>query len=236
MKVKLLTIAAILSLIILGVYFFNKQFQVVTKSNKESQEMQPNLHTASTTKVLTIIAFGDSLTAGYGVLLEESYPYLLEKRLQKEYRNIRVINMGVSGETTTAGLERVEFIVSKKPSLVLLGLGANDMLRSSSPAIAKENLVTILQRLQEKKVPVILLGMKSTTSNGKVYEEDFNAIYSSLAKEYNVPLVPFFLEGVALNPSLNISDGIHPNKEGYEKIIEKNILPVLLPVLKNSNL
>ncbi len=231
---KILIYVLVITLIGTGVYFLTiKQIESNTMK-PEGVGVQPN-ETIKEEK-FTIIAFGDSLTAGYGVSLEESYPALLERELVRSNKNIEVINMGVSGETTTGSLDRVDFILSQKPSLVLLALGANDMLRASSPKIAKENLRIILQRLQQEGVSVVLLGMRSTASNGLDYVEAFDDIYPSLAKEYGIPLVPFFLEGVALNPSLNNSDGIHPNKNGYEKIVKENILPVLLLVLKDKGL
>ncbi len=190
--------------------------------------------TATDKKEYIIIAFGDSLTAGYGISLEDSYPSILEQELQKTYKNIRIVNMGVSGETTTGGLERVPFVLSQNPSLVLLGLGANDMLRATPPSITKENLTKILTAFKEQNIPVVILGMRSQLSNGPVYRQEFDAIYPALAKQFNTPLVPFFLEGVALRQSLNISDGIHPNRQGYERIIDENILPILLPTLKKN--
>lgn len=193
-----------------------------------------NSELTNNNKPFVIVAFGDSLTAGYGVSLDESYPSLLENKLKELNSNIQVINMGVSGEVTTAGIERVDFVLSQKPSLVLLGLGANDMLRASSPVKTRDNLEIIINRFKDANIPVILLGMKSVASNGEEYRALFDPIYPSLAQKYNLPLVPFFLEGVALNPALNTNDGIHPNKSGYEKIINDNILPVLLPILENN--
>lgn len=228
MKPMQLTFYVISALIIIvsTVVFF------VTKNSTQSTVSHGNRNTSQTERAsYTIIAFGDSLTAGYGVSLEESYPYILEQELLKRDKNIRVLNMGVSGEVTTAGLERVEFVLAQKPSLVLLGLGANDMLRASSPEITRTNLEIIIERFKEADVPIILLGMKSVASNGEEYRAVFDSIYPFLAKKYAIPLVPFFLEGVALNPRLNTPDGIHPNKAGYEKIVQDNILPVLLPTL-----
>ena len=233
---SILTISVI-SIILLGAGYY----LLVKKSTPVSSALpttQKNGNPMETIKgePLSIIAFGDSLTAGYGELLENSYPSLLEKELLKQGFNVKLINMGVSGETTSAGLDRVDFVLSQNPSIVLLGLGANDMLRASSPEIARKNLRTIIQSLQQRGVSVVLLGMKSTASNGTAYRGEFDALYPTLAKEYGIPLVPFFLDGVALNASLNTNDGIHPNKAGYEKIIQTNILPILLPVLKSKGL
>jgi acyl-CoA thioesterase-1 len=181
---------------------------------------------------LTIVAFGDSLTAGYGVDLSESYPYLLEKRLREEKLNVKVINMGVSGETTQGGVDRASFVLEQNPDVVLLGLGANDMLRSLPPALVKANLDSIIKTLIDADKKIVLLGMKSSITNGGAYRQEFDVIYKDLSEKYKLTLVPFFLEGVALRPSLNTSDGIHPNKAGYEKIVDENIIPILLPYLK----
>lgn len=220
----------VLGMCVLIILFFTMR----TASEDTEVSIVPTnvLNDSSKDASYTIIAFGDSLTAGYGVSLEESYPAILERALRERNLDVRVINMGVSGEVTTAGVERVDFILSQKPSLVLLGLGANDMLRASSPQIARTNIETIVRRLTDAQVPVILLGMKSVASNGDTYREEFDPIYPSLALQYRIPLVPFFLEGVALDPALNTRDGIHPNALGYEKIVRENILPILLPVLE----
>jgi acyl-CoA thioesterase-1 len=178
-----------------------------------------------------IVAFGDSLTAGYNVRLEESYPNQLALLLQKDRPNVRVTNMGVSGETTTGGLSRVDFVIAQNPKLVLLGLGANDMLRGTDPTLTRRNLEQILTTLQAAGISVVLLGMQSQSSNGADYVQQFNAIYPNLAEKYQVPLVPFFLLGVVLDPALNTGDGIHPNAQGYAKIIRENLLPVLEPLL-----
>lgn len=228
MKFKIIIPLLVVSVFI-GLFYFTvrtKEESTPGSNSIKSNPIPENRHNE-----FTIVAFGDSLTAGYGVSLNESYPSMLEKELQKKISNVKVINMGVSGETTTAALERIDFVLSQKPNLVLLGLGANDMLRSSSPATAKKNLRAILQKFKDANIPVVLLGMKSVANNGKEYAAEFDSIYPPLAKEFNVQLVSFFLEGVALDPSLNTSDGIHPNKAGYEKIIQQNILPVLDPLL-----
>ena len=231
MKSTVIIIIMLILFLSISYFLYTKEQKKTSLKNQLAKESL--IATSTNNEVFTIIAFGDSLTAGYGVPLEESYPSFLEKELQKRNKNIVVVNMGVSGETTTGGLDRVDFILSQKPSLILLGLGANDMLRSSSPIIAKENLRKMLQRITNGNVKVILLGMKSVASNGKTYNDEFDVIYTTLAKEFNVPLVPFFLEGVTRNPSLNTNDGIHPNKAGYEKIVKENILPIILPLVAN---
>lgn len=203
---------------------------------KDSPSPQRETATTTTKETVTIAAFGDSLTAGYGVDLTESYPYLLEKKLLEKNIKVNILNMGVSGETTQGGLDRVSFILEQNPDIILLGLGANDMLRSLPPSLVRDNLDAMLKTFTDANKKVVLLGMKSSITNGSAYRQEFDSIYEDLAKKYNVPLVPFFLSGVALRSSLNISDGIHPNKAGYEKIIDDNILPVLLPYLKKSGI
>ena len=189
-------------------------------------------------KEFTIVAFGDSLTAGFGVDLKDSYPSILEDILNEsiEYKkynvSFKVINMGVSGESSSGGLDRVDFVLEQKPNLVLIGLGANDMLRSTDPILVRSNMDSIVQKIVLNKVPAILMGMQSAAGNGREYKESFDSIYPSVAKKYNLALVPFFLEGVVLVPSLNTADGIHPNRVGYEKIINANILPVLNQVIE----
>lgn len=205
-------------------------FFVFFMRNEQNTPRTKNTQASSTEQskaAFTIVAFGDSLTAGYGVELKDSYPAQLEKKLQQEGYDVRVINMGVSGETTTAGLDRVDFILKQKPDLVLLELGANDMLRGTPPSVTAKNIDAIVSKVTSAQVPTILLGMQSTSSNGAAFASEFNTLYPSIAKKYNIPLVPFFLEGVALNPVLNTQDGIHPNKDGYRYIIENHIFPIV---------
>jgi acyl-CoA thioesterase-1 len=210
---------------------------LMQKSTISSHNTLPSTTTAL--PEFKIVAFGDSLTAGYGVNLGDSYPSQLEKELNSnstfsEFNHVfKVINMGVSGETTTGGLDRVDFVLSQKPDLILFGLGANDMLRSTQPELVFSNLDAMMQKFSKSGVPVILLGMQSVASNGQRYKKEFDDMYPTLAKTYNVPLVPFFLKDVVLVSALNTTDGIHPNQAGYELIISNNILPTLTPVLSN---
>ena len=218
------TIIAIVVLISVGVFLYNK----------DEKSSAVNNTTQETSEAYKIVAFGDSLTAGYGVKLEESYPSILEKYLKVENPNIEIVNMGVSGETTTGGLDRVDFVISQNPQLVLLGLGANDMLRSTDPEITKGNLEKMILAFKQKNIPIVLMGMKAQASSGFSYKRKFDSIYADLAKKHDVALVPYFLENVVLVRSLNIDDGIHPNREGYEKIAQENVLPVVRKVLKNE--
>lgn len=173
-----------------------------------------------------IVAFGDSLTAGLGVDAEEAYPALLERRLQAEGYSCRVVNAGVSGDTTAGGIRRVEWLLKGKPDLVVLELGANDGLRGLDVRQTEENLAQIIQRLQGAKVRVVLAGMRLPTNYGRGYTTAFESIYPRLAARYHVVFVPFFLEGVAADPNLNQADGIHPTAAGYKVIVE-HLLPTV---------
>jgi len=221
----LVAVAGLGILVYLGV-FTSGRSETTTKTDSSTR-------TDVTREEFKIVAFGDSLTAGLGVDLKDSYPSILETILNTDpkYRALNrkflVINMGVSGETTTAGLERVDFVLAQKPDLILFGLGANDMLRSTNPDLVEKNLTTIVEKLTKSGTPVIILGMQSAASNGFIYKRNFDGIYPTLSKTYNLPLVPFFLAGVALETSLNTADGIHPNRAGYEQIINENLLPIL---------
>lgn len=177
-----------------------------------------------------IVAFGDSLTAGLGVEADESYPAQLQRRLDSLGYHYRVINAGVSGDTTAGGLRRVPWILNNKPELVILELGANDGLRGLSVDHARNNLRQIISQLQEGGTTVVLAGMKLPPNYGYEYTAQFEAMYRMLANEYELALIPFFLEGVGGSSSLNQADGIHPTKEGYEIIVD-HILKVLTPVL-----
>lgn len=178
-----------------------------------------------------IVAFGDSLTAGLGVSADDSYPAQLQRRLDTLKYRYRVINAGVSGDTTAGGLRRVPWVLNSKPELVILELGGNDGLRGLSLDQTKSNLDQIILRLQRAGVTVILAGMKLPPNYGQEYTTSFEAIYRTLAKHYHLPLIPFFLEGVAASPTLNQADGIHPTKEGYRIIVEQ-ILKTLSPLLE----
>ncbi|NGZ10046.1 MAG: arylesterase [Nitrospira sp. LK70] len=177
-----------------------------------------------------IVAFGDSLTAGLGVEADESYPAQLQRRLDSLGYHYRVINAGVSGDTTAGGLRRVSWILNNKPELVILELGANDGLRGLSIDHAKSNLRQIIRQLQDGGTTVVLAGMKLPPNYGHEYTARFEAMYRMLAKEYDLALIPFFLEGVGGSSSLNQADGIHPTREGYEIIVDQ-VLKVLRPVM-----
>lgn len=177
-----------------------------------------------------IVAFGDSLTAGLGVAAEQAYPARLQRRLDDEGLRYRVINAGVSGDTTAGGVRRVDWVLKSRPDFVILELGANDGLRGLSLEETKANLERIIKRCQEASVTVILAGMKLPPNYGREYTKGFEAIYPALAKQYRLTLIPFFLDGVAGSTSLNQADGIHPTSEGY-RIIADKVLEIVKPLL-----
>ncbi len=179
----------------------------------------------------TIVAVGDSLTAGYGLDESAAYPDLLETKLQAAGYNYQVVNGGVSGETSSGTLSRMEWIMTLAPDIVLLETGANDGLRGIDPQLAEENIRNILRILKEKNVVVLLAGMKMVWNLGPAYVAQFNAIYPKLAKEFDVVFMPFFLEGVAMKGELTIGDGIHPNALGY-KLITENIYPYAVQAIE----
>jgi acyl-CoA thioesterase-1 len=174
-----------------------------------------------------IVLFGDSLMAGYGLPNEHHLSVVLEQRLKDQGKNIKVINGSVSGSTSSGGLNRAEWTLSEANiDLMILSLGANDMLRGIKPIETKKNLEGIINIAQAKNIKVMLAGMIAPNSHSAEYKKNFDKIYPDISKKYNIPLIPFLLEGVALKPEYNLSDGMHPNKEGtliISKTIEKNI-------------
>lgn len=178
-----------------------------------------------------LVAFGDSLTAGYLLRPDESFPAQLSKALSAKGYAVDVINAGVSGDTTAAGLERFEWAIPEGTEAVILELGANDALRGQSPANAKSNLDTIITKLKQRNIAVLLTGMVAPTNWGADYTRDFDGMYRDLAAKHGLPLYPFFLEGVALDKSLNLDDGLHPNSKGVAKIVE-NIMPEVEDLLR----
>ncbi|HET6466733.1 MAG TPA: arylesterase [Nitrospiria bacterium] len=177
-----------------------------------------------------IVAFGDSLTAGLGVAEEEAYPAVLERKIHEAGFPYRVVNAGVSGETTAGGLRRVTWILQNRPEIVILELGANDGLRGLSLLETKKNLTGIIEALQREHVRIVLAGMRMPPNYGKEYTEAFEKIFPELAGRYRLTLIPFFLEGVAARPNLNQADGIHPTAQGYQ-IVVNNLWPKLEPLL-----
>jgi acyl-CoA thioesterase-1 len=180
-----------------------------------------------------IVAMGDSLTAGLGVAPEQSYPALLERMLAERGLAFRVINAGISGETSSGARSRIDWVLRLKPEIVILETGANDGLRGIDPALIEENIDAIITRLENEGVTVILAGMMMVTNLGPDYVSAFNQVYPRLADHHQLIFMPFFLEGVAAEPSLNQADGIHPNSAGYG-VIASNVLPFVEQAIKAS--
>jgi acyl-CoA thioesterase-1 len=185
---------------------------------------------SDTGTVPTIVAFGDSLTAGFGVSSDEAYPSRLERRLREEGYAYRVVNAGVSGDTTAGGLRRVDWVLKARPKIVILELGANDGLRGLSPERTRDNLAQIIERLRTAGATVILAGMRVPPNYGDDYARAFEAVFPELARRYHLPLIPFFLDGVATDPSLNQPDGLHPTADGYRVIVDR-LWPRVRPLL-----
>ena len=173
-----------------------------------------------------IVGFGDSLMAGFGLNAGEGFTEKLQTMLQAEGRDVEVMNAGVSGDTTSGGLSRLDWSVPDGTQLVILELGANDMLRAISPEITEKNLDAMLAKLKARKIPVLLAGMRAAPNLGTDYQAAFDAIYPRLAEKYGATLYPFFLDGVAADPKLLQADGLHPSAKGVEIMVGR-ILPTL---------
>jgi acyl-CoA thioesterase-1 len=181
-------------------------------------------------KPLTILAFGDSLVAGFGLGSKEGFVAKLEAALKAKGIEARVVNAGLSGDTSAGGLARLDWALEPKPDFAIVELGANDGLRGLDPAQTRANLDAILTKLKAKSVPVLFAGMYAPPNMGPDYAKLFNALYPELAQKHGVGFYPFFLEGVAANAALNQPDGIHPNAKGVDVIVEK-ILPHVLKLI-----
>lgn len=176
-----------------------------------------------------IIAFGDSLFAGYGLDPRDSYPSKLEAALRAKGVNAKVVSAAVSGDTTAAGLQRLQFTLDSQqaaPELFILELGGNDLLRGLSPAETRANLAQMLAVLRDAKVPVLLMGMRAPPNYGPEYQAQFDAMYRDLAREYGAALIPFWLEDIYREPELFQSDRIHPTAEGIERLVASTIAEV----------
>jgi acyl-CoA thioesterase-1 len=173
---------------------------------------------------IKIVAFGDSLLAGFGLRANESFPAQLENALKKRGHDVDVANAGVSGDTTTGGLSRLDWSIPDGTNAVIIVLGANDMLRGMEPELARKNLSEMIKRLKDRKIEILIGGMRAAPNLGADYARKFDSIYADLAKEHDILIYPFFLDGVAGQRDLNMSDGIHPTPKGVSLIVER-ILP-----------
>lgn len=181
----------------------------------------------------TVVCLGDSLTEGYGVAPEDSYPSLLQRHFDAEGLEVNVVNAGVSGATSASAVSRLRWQLRGEPDIVVVALGANDGLRGVEPASTRKNLQSLIGVAREAGVRVVLAGMKLPPNYGPDYLREFERIFPELAKENDLPLIPFLLEGVAADPALNLADGIHPNAEGY-RVVVQNVLSTLAPLVAEA--
>lgn len=177
-----------------------------------------------------ILVFGDSLAAGFGLPLEASFPARLEARLAADGTRARVLNAGVSGDTTAGGLARLDWALADKPDLVILELGANDALRGIDPDTVRANLDAMIGKIRASGAKLLLAGMRAPPNWGEAYKKRFDALYPELAKAHGVELYPFFLDGVAMEPALNQPDGLHPNARGVAAVVDR-IAPYVAKLL-----
>lgn len=176
---------------------------------------------AANAEPFRIVGFGDSLMAGYNLDAGEGFPEKLQAALRTRGHDVVIANAGVSGDTTSGGLSRLDWSIPDGTQLVILELGANDMLRGIDPALVEQNLDKMLARLKERKIPVLLAGMVAAPNLGHAYGEQFGAIYPKLAGKYGATLYPFFLDGVAGDPTMLLEDGMHPNAAGVDRMVER---------------
>jgi acyl-CoA thioesterase-1 len=174
-------------------------------------------------KTLNIVAFGDSLMAGYQLQASEAYPAKLQEALKARGHDVVITNGAVSGDTTSDGLARLDWTIPDGTDAVLLELGANDALRGVDPALARKNLDAMITRLKERGIAVMLMGMLAPPNMGEAYGKSFNAIYPELASSHGVPLYPFFLDSVVTDDTLKLEDGMHPNAKGVDRLVEKTL-------------
>lgn len=186
---------------------------------------------AGSGETLKLLVLGDSLAAGYGLAKTDSFTTKLGRALTTKGHRVRIINAGVSGDTSAGGLARLAWALADKPEAVIVELGANDGLRGIEPAETRANLDAILGRLKQASARVLLAGMLAPPNLGREYGAEFQTLYAELAKKHQVALYPFFLEGVAADPALNQEDGNHPNPAGVDEIVRR-ILPMVETLLR----
>lgn len=216
---------------VFSVFFFTSCDVSTAKKQANSNAKRPLATPQIKSDKPKIVAFGDSLTAGFGLLEKESYPYLLQEKLKAGGYDYEVLNAGVSGDTSIGGLERIDWVLEQENvQILILELGANDLLRRMPVDKMKKNLAQIIEKAQAKRIKVLFCGMLAPPNIGAQYQRDYQMAFPDLASEYKVEFLPFLLENVALNKELNQPDGIHPNAEG-EKIMTENVYKALKPLL-----
>jgi acyl-CoA thioesterase-1 len=214
---------------LLTIFLFSCSEQQKGPADTTSQQQPP----AKKVYKGTIFALGDSLTAGLGVAEEDAYPALLEEKLQQNGHNWQVLNGGISGETSSGALSRINWIITLKPDIVILETGANDGMRGIPARVIKENISQAVHLLIEADIEVVLAGMQMLQNLGPAYTEQFAALYPAVAEEQDVILIPFFLEQVAGNPALNLPDTIHPTPAGH-RIVAQTVYPYVIEAIRES--
>jgi len=202
---------------------FRRVVQVLAVATAASLAFAP---AQAATRPLRIVALGDSLTAGYGLPAGQAFPDALQRALKADGVDVEIVNAGVSGDTAAGGLARLDWSVPEGSDALIVELGANDMLRGFDPGETEKSLAQILDKARAAHLPTLLTGMRAAPNLGLDYQHRFDAIYPELASRYGVALYPFFLEGVAGDPRLNQTDGLHPNREGVGLIV-KAMLPTV---------
>ena len=221
----ILRVGAYLILLSLGCFLFSCGGKTADSASQSSTE---STGVSEKTKEKLILFFGNSLTAGYGIDPEDAFPGLVQATLDSLGKDAKVINGGLSGETTAGGLSRLDWFLEEEPYIFVLELGGNDGLRGIQLSETKKNLLSIIDKVKAKfpNTKIILAGMQIPPNMGQDYTDEFKGIYPAVAKEKNVTLIPFLLEGVAGNPDLNLPDGIHPTEEGH-KIVFGTVWPFI---------
>jgi acyl-CoA thioesterase-1 len=217
--------AIVICLLVIGI-------SILSSCDSSPQEtIAPVAASPEETSQGVIVCMGNSLTAGYGVDEDQAYPALLQKRLREAGMPYNVINAGISGETSSGALSRLEWMLTLDPDIVILETGANDGLRGVDPDLTRRNIEAMVSELQARGIVVVLAGMQMVRNLGLDFTRAFSAIYLEIAREADLILIPFFLEGVAGRPDLNQADGIHPTPEGY-RLIVANIYPYVLDAIE----
>ena len=207
---------------------------ILTGCQKEQENTAASQPAPNQVSEGILVAVGDSLTAGYGVAPSDSYPAQLERKLNQAGYRWQVINAGISGETSSGTLSRIDWILKNKPDIVTLETGANDGLRGVDPSLTRKNIDQIVTQLKERDVEVVLAGMQALRNMGGPFTREFAAIYPTVAKKHDLILMPFFLANVAGESRLNLGDGIHPSAEGY-KIITDAIYPYVVQAIEKKS-
>ena len=189
-----------------------------------------SLAPAAAARAPRILAFGDSLTAGFGLPPDQGFPAQLERRLRADGIEARVVNAGVSGDTTAGGLARLDWALAEKPEIVILEFGANDALRGIDPAVVRANLEAMIAKIKARGAKLLLAGMRAPPNWGEEYQRQFDRLYPELARRHGLALYPFFLDGVAMDPVLNQPDGLHPNAQGVAAIVDR-IAPIVAELI-----